>query len=309
MYMSEALEIQDKSLDRLEKIKTRPIWKIAIGIAVLILITSALAWDKLNLNSESSPFPFLNSLTTLGKKKKTFEDKFNKKNGKIEETAKMSGSSSSKWWVNSGGWLEISGGTGKTIQGDLSSDNKWHQRYEDSSSEDTDEGLHPQNIFRLVTRGKWQNFQQQVLFRINRVNLSDSDNRNESNGVLLFNRYQDGGDDLYYTGLRVDGYAVIKKKIGGDYHTLAYEKVYSGAAYDRDDNPNLLPVGKWIGLRSEVRNNKNGDVEIKLYYKKGRNTKKWKLVAQYVDKGQKGDEIKASGYGGIRSDLLVLYFK
>ena len=39
--------------------------------------------------------------------------------------------------------------------------------------------------------------------------------------MLLFNRYQDG-QTLYYGGVRVDGAAVIKKKLAGVYTTLAY---------------------------------------------------------------------------------------
>jgi len=102
-------------------------------------------------------------------------------------------------------------------------------------------GYYPQNIFRLLTRTKWQNIEQEVYFKILKVNTSQNSNRNESNGVLLFSHYQDA-DNLYYGGIRVDGYAVIKKKVEGDYHTLAYEPVYTAdAAYHRDTNSNLIP--------------------------------------------------------------------
>jgi hypothetical protein len=281
-------------------------WLISIALAVVFLLTAGYAGK--NILQKKFPNSFLASLSKS--KKKTFVEKFNKKvNKKIEETGKMSQSSDKNWWVNSGGWMEISNGTGRTIMGDLSPDNKWYAAYQDSSPDDTDNGSHPQNIFRLVTRTKWQNFRQEAFFRINKINLSGSENRNESNGILLFNRYQDG-DDLYYTGLRVDGYAVIKKKIGGDYHTLASERVFGGGDYNRDSNPNLLPLGRWIGLRSVLETKKNGDVEISLFYRMGRKASKksWKLVARYTDKGQKGDKIENAGYGGIRTDFMDVEF-
>jgi hypothetical protein len=237
---------------------------------------------------------------------KSFADDFSG-NYRLEETGKRSGSASPNWWLNSGGWMIISGGAGKTIQGDLDSGDKWFKNYKKNNPEDTDNGAHPQNIFRLVGRDKWQNFTQEVYFKINKMNFGESVNRNESNGFLLFNRYQDG-DNLYYTGLRVDGYAVIKKKLKGDYHTLAEEKIFSGPNYDREKNPNLLPVGKWMGIKSVVKTNSNGDTEINLYYKENRDTGEWKLVSHYVDKGQKGEEITAPGYGGIRTDFMDVEF-
>jgi hypothetical protein len=302
--MSNTVGLKNDDVSRTRKTKVPIYWLISLGLAVLIVL--ALIFAGIMRGREISPFSFLKSFSKSEKKQK-FEDKFNKKSRQIEETGKMSESSSKSWWVNSGGWVDISGGTGKTIQGTLAEDSKWKKNYEKNNPEDTDNGSHPQNIFRLVTREKWQNFRQQAYFRITKINLSESENRNESNGILLFNRYKNE-DDLYYTGLRVDGYAVIKKKIDGDYHTLVYEKVYDGAKYDRDGNPNLLPIGKWIGLRSEVVTNKNGDVEISVYRKKGRKTKKWKLTARYVDKGQKGDRIMDSGYGGIRTDFMDVEF-
>jgi hypothetical protein len=158
-----------------------------------------------------------------------------------------------------------------------------------------------------VGRDKWQNFSQEVYFKINKMNFSSSVNRNESNGFLLFNRYQDG-DNLYYTGLRVDGYAVIKKKLKGDYHTLSEEKIFPGPAYDADKSPNLLPVGKWMGIKTEVITTSSGAVQINLYYKDSRDAPDWKLVANYVDTGQKGAEIMAPGYGGIRTDFMDVEF-
>jgi hypothetical protein len=94
--------------------------------------------------------------------------------------------------------------------------------------------------------------------------LSDSEYRNESNGVLLFNRYKDG-DNLYYSGIRVDGQAVIKKKIKGKYFTLVEKELFGkDGDYDRKSNPNLIPQGKWIGIKSVLKNEGEA-VDIKLY--------------------------------------------
>ncbi|MFA5925548.1 MAG: hypothetical protein WC831_01320 [Parcubacteria group bacterium] len=285
-----------------EKPKNSLFWA---SLALMIVLALGIAIYVKNHRLLGEPTLSFLSSASKSKSGKTFSDKFTRK-GYVGETAKMSESSNGRWWVNSGGRMDISGGTGKTILGNLSSGGKWFKNYKKNNPEDTDGGLHPQNIFRLVTRGKWENFSQEAYFRIRKMNLSDSENRNESNGILLFNRYQDG-DDLYYTGLRVDGYAVIKKKIDGDYHTLAYERIFRGD-YDRDSNPNLLPVGRWIGIRSVVKTKKNGDVEISLYWKNKKSSKKWILAAHYTDKGQKGDEITDSGYGGIRTDFMDVEF-
>ena len=277
----------------------------AIYLIVLVLvlgIVAAVIISKKTGNIPSSP----GSGTTSGKK--TFEEDF-QKNGIINETAKMSESASADWWVNSGGMMTAGGGTGKTVQGELSQDSEWFGKYKKSNPEDTDGGLHPQNIFRLVTRGKWDNLVQEAYFRVNKMNFSESPNRNESNGLLLFNRYQDG-DDLYYTGLRVDGSAIIKKKYAGKYYTLSEKKFFPGEKYDRDKNPNLLPLGEWIGLRSELRNTPEGDLEIKLYVDEGK-TGSWKLAASVVDDGRKefGKQIISDeGHAGIRTDFMDAEF-
>jgi hypothetical protein len=227
---------------------------------------------------------------------------------KIEEAGSMKESADPYWWVSSGGYLKMSGGTGKTIWGKLGSSSGWQKLYKKTNSKDTDAGTHPQNIFRLVTRNQWQNFRQEFYFKIRKINLSGSDNRNESNGILLFNRYQDS-DDLYYAGMRVDGTAVIKKKIGGDYFTLAQKKVFSGKKYSSSSNPNLLPMKSWLGIRSEVSNNPDGSVAIKLYFDSGKKGK-WTLVAEATDReGENGDSVITDpGYGGIRTDFMDVEF-
>lgn len=227
--------------------------------------------------------------------------------GTLYESGNMKDSSSPYWWLNSGGIFYLKDDIGFTIKGELPAYSKWRLAYAASNPVDTDNGYHPQNILRLVTRSKWKNFREEVYFKIIKDNLSSSTNRNASNGILLFNRYQDG-NSLYYTGIRVDGAAVIKKKINGEYHTMAYKRIFSGT-YNRDTNPNLLPENIWIGLKSEVKNNADGTVSIKLYMDQGK-TGVWKLVAEAIDDGKSfgGAAITNEGYGGIRTDFMDVEF-
>src|SRR6185436_11937077 len=191
-----------------------------------------------------------------------FNDSFTE-GGILSEAGSMRDSESSDWWVNSGGYLYSNPELSGTIQGSLPSSDRWFKEYASSNPEDTDNGEHPQNIFRLVSRTLWQNFSQEAYFKITAHNKSESENRNQSNGLLLFNRYADG-NNLYYTGVRVDGDLVIKKKQAGKYTTLAQEEIFPGD-YDANDNPNLIPVGEWIGLKSVVTTDEDGVVSIKLY--------------------------------------------
>ena len=161
--------------------------------------------------------------------------------GSIQESGSMEKSTSGDWWVNSGGEMDFHKGVGRTIQRKLSKNSKWHKLYDRTNPKDTDNGNHPQNIFRLVTKTKWQNLSQQAYFKIKKLNLSDSENRNESNGLLLFNRYQDS-NNLYYAGVRVDGHAVIKKKLNGEYFMLDYKKFFGGKKYNPKSRPSLLPT-------------------------------------------------------------------
>jgi hypothetical protein len=236
----------------------------------------------------------------------TFEDNFSSK-GILDEAGSMNESSNKNWWLNSGGQFIYNNGIGQTVQGNLSSLNPWRIAYKLDNPEDTDNGYHPQNIFRFVTRSKWNNFVQQVYFKINKDNLSSSSNRNESNGVLLFNRYQNG-QTLYYTGVRVDGAAVIKKKYNGTYYTMAYKSIIPGK-YNRSSKPDLLPKDTWFGIKSEVSTNSNGEVVIKLYTDVGK-TGKWTLVLETKDVKKKygKDVISKEGYAGIRTDFMDVDF-
>lgn len=225
----------------------------------------------------------------------------------IEETRKMDLSADRAWWVNSGGELVTEGGVARTISGDLPAESFWRTVYGKNNPEDTDSGKHPQNIFRLVAKNEWKNLRQESYFRVTADNLSASPHRNDSNGLLLFNRYKDG-DNLYYTGVRVDGFAVIKKKIKGKYFTLAYNQVFPGA-YDHENNPNLIPHDAWVGVRSEVNDLPDGQVSIRVFMDQGR-TGDWQLVAEAVDDGKSygGAAITDAGHAGIRTDFMDVEF-
>jgi hypothetical protein len=286
--------------------------KNILGFLIIILLTVGIfVWqspyfEKIVRGVVLLPNRQLASIAAVVKS--PFYYKFNG-NSVLDETGKMDDSSSPYWWLNSGGQFYLKDGIGKTIQGELPALNKWRIAYAVSNPIDTDDGYHPQNIFRLVTRSKWQNFQQEVYFKIIKINMSASPNRNASNGVLLFNRYQNG-NNLYYTGIRVDGTAVIKKKINGTYYTLDQKPFYySDVPYNRDINPNLIPGQKWIGLRSEIKTNSDNTVSIKIFIDKDK-TGNWILAAEAEDDGKSygGAAILNEGYAGIRTDFMDVEF-
>ena len=223
--------------------------------------------------------------------------------GTLGEAGWMGDSSSPYWWLSSGAYIHFRDGVGATIQGTLPSSDYWRRYYASTSPTDTDNGYRPQNLFRMSTRSRWQNFRQQMYFRIRRDNLSASPNRNASNGLLLMSRYLDQ-DNLYYAGVRVDGAAVIKKKYRGRYYTMAYARMFTGPLYDRASNPSLLPKDLWLGLRAEFMNNPGGRVRIVLYIDPGPGG--WVLVFDVLDDGRAfgGPAITTSGYGGVRTDFM-----
>lgn len=226
----------------------------------------------------------------------------------VEEAGSMAESSSNIFWVSSGGRLTVNNSIADTIQGSLSNTDNWYSVYLSSNSIDTDAGLHPQNIFRLVTKNVWKDVTQDLYFKINNLNLSASPNRNASNGIFMMQRYADS-NNLYYTGLRVDGYAVIKKKINGNYFTMASAKVFDGT-YDHDNMPNLLPLNAWVGFRTETINNTNGGVDINIYVDKvGNGT--WVKVLSATDNNTSygGNSFNNSGYSGLRTDFMDVSFK
>jgi hypothetical protein len=238
-----------------------------------------------------------------------FKDDFSK-DQILEEAGDIEQSTDANWWLNSGGRLIASKGTGKTIQGALSSNDRWRKEYSASSAADTDNGAHPQNLFRLVQRNFWQNFTQEVYFKVNAAELSASSNRNESNGLLLFNRYIDG-DNLYYAGLRVDGGMVIKKKYKGTYYTLALEPFTTSSVkdYNKTTRPNLIPTNTWIGIRTEIVTNPDKTVSIKVFIDPNRQGT-WILALEALDDGKQygGSAILDSGHAGIRTDFMDVEF-
>ena len=226
----------------------------------------------------------------------------------LEEVGNMNESLSDNWWVNSGAFLYSKNGIGRTSFGKLKENSKWQKKFSNSSNRErvieTENGFRPQNIFRLVTRKKWKNFTQEAYFRIHKYNLSKSEHRKESNGILLFNRYKDG-NNLYYAGLRVDGYAIIKKKINGKYITLVKNRIFEGE-FSRDRNPNLLPLNKWIGVKTEVKTIENDNVSIKLFLDLNRNGN-WKQVLEVVDRKEDNNFLE-EGFCGIRTDFMDVEF-
>ncbi len=225
----------------------------------------------------------------------------------ITEADSMSASADSDWWLSSGAYFYVNNGVGKSITGSLPSNDPWRILYNSTNPVDTDNGYHPQNIFRLVTKSSNQNESQQAYFNVSKYWLSSSPNRNASNGIFFFNRYVDQ-NNVYYTGIRVDGQAVIKKKENGAYYTLALNKVYSGN-YNQNSNPNLIPLNTWIGLRSVVTNQPDGSVLIQVYIDKN-NTGNWVLAVQTTDNGsQGGSPMTNTGYGGVRTDFMDASFK
>ena len=226
--------------------------------------------------------------------------------GILEETGSPEGSTSPFWWLDSGGYLIIENNVGKTWHGSLPSSDYWREAYARTSWGDTAGGYYPQNIFRLFTKDSWQNLEEEIYFRIDGYNAIASSNRNESNGVLILARYQDE-DNLYYIGIRVDGYIVVKKKIGGIYHTLSLKRIFPGI-YNRRTNPIVLPFGLWIGLRARVETLPDEGVRISAYTDIGR-TGNWTIAVEEIDRGiETGSPHDKEGRAGIRSDFMDVSF-
>lgn len=211
------------------------------------------------------------------------------------------------WWVDSGAYLFYNGQTASTIQGELPASDPWRLKFFSTNPGETDNGYHPQNIFRLITRTTWKNAVEQVYFKINRYILSTDPHRQSSNGILLFNHYLDEYN-LYYMGLRVDGTASIKKKMNGVYYVYAAPKILPGV-YDRNTNPNLMPLNTWIGIRTVVTSNPDHSVSLAVYSDIGR-TGVWTLMAQFLDASSAngGPPIDQPGYAGIRTDFMDVEF-
>lgn len=228
--------------------------------------------------------------------------------GTLMEAGSMSESSSPYFWVNSGGKMELKNGLGMTVQGSLPVVDATRQLYAKMNSLDTANGTMPQNTFRLVTRSQWSSAQESVKFRITKTNLTDTPNRDGYSGIFLFGRYSDQYN-LYYAGIRQDGEAVIKKKIGGTYHTLGEKQVFGEQAdYDRWSNPNLMPANTWMGIRAKYENLADGSVRIQLYLDKN-NSGNFTQILSVIDSGTGGAPFTNKGYAGIRTDYMDVQFE
>ncbi len=224
--------------------------------------------------------------------------------GVLEESYSAESSKQACWWLDSGGIFTTKNNIGKSLEGNLKENSFWKIKYMANNPEDTNDGFRPQNIFRLVNRKKWKNVSQSMLFKINNYDLSNSKNRNSSNGVLLMSRYING-DNLYYAGLRVDGTAIIKKKIGGQYITLASAQYNTQTEYDPIKNPILLPLNRWLGQKFITKNNTDGSVNLKLFVNLG-NSEEWKLIIDINDSIQLSGKPPLTNEGniGIRADFM-----
>jgi len=221
----------------------------------------------------------------------------------IEEASSMNESKNETWWVNSGGEVRFKDEIGSTMQGELLLFNKWRMKYFDQNPFETDNGEHPQNIFRLIRREKVTDVDQTVYVRIKKIHVSNSSHRNESNGILLFSRYVDA-DNLYYAGIRVDGTAVVKRKGNSEYITIDQVNLVN-ESYDREINPNVLPVDQWIGIRTSVKN-RGGGVGIRVFIDLN-NQGKWKKVIEVIDKNE--SRIRGGGFTGLRTDFMDVEFR
>ncbi len=221
----------------------------------------------------------------------------------------MAWSTSPYFWLNSGAKLIIENGIGKTIQGSLASSDRWRLEYSAANPLDTGNGYFPQNLFRLVTKSTWDNIEQSVKFNINKVNLTDTPNRDGYSGVLLMSRYLNG-DNLYYAGVRFDGTAVIKKKYKGQYYTLSSGAAFGSAnLYDKLLNPNLIPTKQWMGLKSIVTTLADGAVRIELWIDKQNNGSWQRLLTATDAPGKNGaGVISGPAHAGIRTDYSDVLF-
>lgn len=227
--------------------------------------------------------------------------------GTLPEAGSAGESWSPYFWVNSGAYLWLEDGLGKTVQGALPASDPWRALYGNMNPLDTGGGFYPQNLFRLVTRSRWTDAAGEVQFKIQHTNLTDTPNRGGFSGVLLMSRYADG-DTLYYAGVRMDGTAVIKKKYRGVYYTLDQKTVWPGV-YDKWKNPNLIPQGRWMRMKFVSQNQPDGSVALTLYLDQW-NTSAYAEAARAVDRtGVYGGTsiIAGPGYAGIRTDYQDVF--
>lgn len=273
---------------------------IIIGIYFVTLVSKQDVLQK--PSTEKTPVNVLNNNIT---KKSSFSSDFT-----VNAAPTLNKSKNLDWWLGSGAYFYARTGYGSTVIGSLDENDHYRIAYLKSNPVDTDNGYHPQNIFRLVNiLNKWKDFSASVYYKIVNDNLSSSPNRNASNGLLLMLRYTDS-NNLYYAGYRVDGTYVVKKKKDGKYSTLSQVKINkeNTILYNVQNKPNLLPHNEWLGLRVEVKNLENGAVNIKVYSDIGRKGN-WLEVINTIDDGiMHGPAFVDEGYVGIRTDFMDVKF-
>ena len=245
-----------------------------------------------------------------------FHDRFDRQ-GLIQQAPSMPESLDKNWWVSSGGYLSVNNGAASTIQGTLPQNDTIRIGYSLSKgSEDTDNGYRPQNIFRMVNRNTWSgNYTEELYFKYSKYNnMTNAKGKNlgAENGFSLMVNYQDA-DNLYYIGLRADGFAGIKKKIDGNYSVLQNPVQVFPGTYKHYDN--LIPQDKWIGLRAVVEHRQNNSsnimpgkdqIYIAMYIDEKGDGSSWKYVTSYLDQDT---IVFKQGHTGIRTDFMDTQFK
>ena len=228
---------------------------------------------------------------------------FDKENDKLDEIWLPEKSSNKNWWLNSGAYFYIKDFKGYTVQNELSDNDEWRLKYMHNTPSETDNGYHPQNIFRLISKAQFKDTEQELHFIIHKYHLSESENRNESNAVLLFSDYEDS-DNLYYSGLRIDGTAIIKRKCETRYETLLQAKILDGQ-YDKEISPNLLNSNHEYALKVITTHDENDNANIKLYIKLSPEPD-WKLIGDATDTNSCRPNTNSSV--GIRTDFMDVEF-
>jgi hypothetical protein len=70
----------------------------------------------------------------------------------------------------------------------------------------------------------------------------------------------------------------------------------------------LLPIHRWIGIKTEVASNNRNGVDITLYLNDQQLGPSWTKILQVEDNGADGEVIMNAGYAGIRSDFMDVSF-
>lgn len=275
-------------------------------VSVILLIGGFLFVPYHIIFSQSSPFgTALTRLNASATATLPFLYTFNSA-GTLYESNSLSESTSPYLWLARGAKLVINGTVGATVQGALPAGDPWRAIYAKKFAVSTDNGAHPQNLFLLFAKVPVQNTTAQVYMKRVADNLANSANRQPYIGEMLLARYQDV-NNYYYGGIRADGYAVIKKKKNGVYRTLAQKQIFPGT-YRSSTNYDLIPLGKWIGLKFVVADTASGSPQLSLYTDVGQ-TGSWQPVLSVLDDPAKyGSPVSGAGLVGIESDYADVQF-